>query len=68
LDAVAILATGLGKIPETFGRHCTPISPVGKISSRDVENVRRYYAEVQGVLISTPSLPDVNESEEEDEG
>jgi uncharacterized protein DUF6590 len=47
--------------------HNTPISPVGKISSRDVENVRRYYAEVQGVLISTPSLPDVNESEEEEE-
>jgi hypothetical protein len=51
--------------------HNTPICSVGKISSRDVDDVRRYCGEVQGILIpvDTPSqsLPNVNEDEEEND-
>lgn len=51
--------------------HNIAIFPVGKISSRDVDNVRRYCSEVQGLLIpaDTPSqsLADVNEEDEEED-
>jgi hypothetical protein len=50
--------------------HNIAVFPVGKISSRDVDNVRRYSAEVQGLIpMDTPSqsLPDVDEDEEEED-
>jgi hypothetical protein len=51
--------------------HNTPIFPVGKISSREVENVKKYCSEVQGLITSADkrhqSLLDVSEGEEEEE-
>jgi hypothetical protein len=44
---------------------------VGKISSRDIDNVKKYFSEVQGLLIPGDkpytSLPDLSEDEEENE-
>jgi len=45
--------------------HVNPITPVGKISTRDIEMVRRYCAEVQGLVpVETTSQPLVNIDEE----
>ena len=48
--------------------HNIPTFPVGKISSRDVDNVKQYCIDVQGLFISpTQSLPDVEEDEDEED-
>jgi hypothetical protein len=51
--------------------HNIGVAPVGKISTRDIDIVKRYCAEMQGLLIpvNTPSrsLADVNEEDEDEE-
>jgi hypothetical protein len=51
--------------------HGLGVAPVGKISSRDIDIVKKYCAEVQGlpfsVDTSSRSLADVNEEEDDDD-
>jgi hypothetical protein len=50
-------------------QHNTPVAIIGKIAPRDVEKVRQYYREVQGLSTSTDSasqpLGGVQEEDEE---
>ena len=51
--------------------HNIPTFPVGKISSRDVENVKQYCIEVQGLFASpnmgSQALPEIDEDEEDED-
>jgi hypothetical protein len=48
--------------------HNIPIFPVGRISSLDVDNVKRYCAEVQGLLLVPADMQSLPEEEEEEGG
>lgn len=51
--------------------HNIPTYPVGKISSKDLDRVKLYCAEVQGLFVTggkgSQALPDLDDLEEEDE-
>jgi uncharacterized protein DUF6590 len=66
----ALLPTARLNLSKTYTvEHNTPAFPVGKISSRDVENIKKYFSEVQGLSIprDKPYILNVSDDEEDDD-